>query len=230
MKRLYTVATISTLAVLVSGCSAFAPVEYDCALAEVQAAKCASMDDAYKMSQRGSREGGTGQSVFGSRGAAKGAPSAATGTEKPFFRGEVSNFPDAAQQGAPVFKQPKVMRVWVAPYVDADGNLRSGEYTYFATPGAWNYGSLTKAGSASGMFEPVKPNQLGFIPVEASKTRTTPTGGSAPLRPSDASASMAPQAPTSSSSAVPAAPAEVKPTIPASAAGGITQPYQRLSN
>ncbi|KWU17818.1 hypothetical protein AS149_13945 [Burkholderia cenocepacia] len=123
----------------------------------------------------------------------------------------------------PVFKQPKVMRVWVAPYVDADGNLRSGEYAYFATPGEWNYGSLNKPGAASGMFQPTRPGQLGFNPTDKRAGQAS-QGSANPAKP--------PEAPPAQ---------EFKPTIPAAAngstgtaapatQGGITQPYQRLSN
>src|SRR5690606_17618151 len=94
---------------------------------------------------------------------------------QPYFGSHSSHYPDAAQQGMPVFQQPKVMRVWLAPYVDADGNLRSGEYTYFATPGAWNYGSLQTPGQASGVYEPSRPDQLGFNPNEVSSKRSART-------------------------------------------------------
>jgi len=78
--------------------------------------------------------------------------------------------------GQPLFKEPKVHRVWIAPYVDADGNLRSGEYTYFSTPGEWDYGSLRTNGAASGgtLFAPTKGTQLGFTPA-TKPTAAAPT-------------------------------------------------------
>lgn len=225
MKRLLIAASLASA---LTGC-AFGHVDYDCHLAEVQAAKCASMEDAYKASHTYTRANNThAQSVFEdtSRGAKDANGARVQTDEQPFFRGEESHFPDAAQQGMPVFKQPKVMRVWVAPYVDADGNLRSGEYAYFATPGEWNYGSLNKPGAASGMFEPTRPGQLGFTPQDSKRAQGSQASQGA----------AAPSAPPES-----AAPAqEFKPTIPAAATsgsapaaatqGGITQPYQRLSN
>ena len=48
--------------------------------------------------------------------------------------------------GMPVFKQPQVLRVFVKPYVDADGNLRSGEQVFTTTPGEWAYGTMKKPG------------------------------------------------------------------------------------
>lgn len=77
-----------------------------------------------------------------------------------------TGYADPGTVGEPVFKQPKVYRVWIAPYVDADGNLRSGEYTYFSTPGQWAYGSLRTPGSASAgtLFAPSRATALGFKP------------------------------------------------------------------
>lgn len=201
MNRLLIAAPLLTL---LTACSSMGHIDYDCKLHDVQAAKCASVEDAYKASRKG--KVGDRQSVFESADAGR-APGATGGSvdNRPFFQGERSGYPDAAQQGMPVFKQPKVMRVWHAPYVDADGSLRSGEYSYFATPGAWNYGSLKQAGAAanSGMFEPTKPDALGFNPQTAKK----PASGG-PGKPPEPKASAS-GAQTSSS--------------------GITQPYQRLS-
>ncbi|KWT98323.1 MULTISPECIES: type IV conjugative transfer system lipoprotein TraV [unclassified Variovorax] len=212
MKRLLIAASVTAL---LSACAGLGHVEYECALADVPAAKCASMEDAYKLSTKGKGAGNHKQSVFESQPRTAKTGEQSPEAAQPFFRGEASNMPDAAQQGLPVFKQPKVMRVWVAPYVDADGNLRSGEYTYFATPGAWNYGSLTKPGAAAagGMFEPTKPNQLGFTPKEVNSTNraTTPSGPSKPPESKAATGTTTSSAPAPSTS------------------NGITQPYQRLN-
>lgn len=220
MKRILTAAALASMGLL-TACSSMGHVDYECALTEVQAAKCASMEDAYKLSSKVKSDGSHKQSVFeGQPTPGKGGTAVRAETDnKPFFRGESSHYPDAAQQGAPVFKQPKVMRVWVAPYVDADGNLRSGEYTYFATPGSWNYGSLNKPGAASGIFEPTKPGQLGFNPTSAATGQkvspTLPAAAGAPARPPETGAK------SDVKQAAPAAPASQS---------GITQPYQRLSN
>lgn len=108
--------------------------------------------------------------------AARGAPRTAraenvVGLGQPTSTQRLSHSPSAhfepGEHGQPVFRQPRVYRVWLAPYVDADGNLRSGEYTYFSTPGEWAYGTTREAGSASSAtFGPQRPDQLGFTPVE----------------------------------------------------------------
>jgi hypothetical protein len=115
--------------------------------------------------------------------------------------------------GQPVFRQPRVHRVWIAPYVDADGNLRSGEYTYFATPGEWTYGTLHEPGaaSASTLFAPQRPDHLGFTAVEPGKA------SSPPAPPSKAVESL--PTPTGISSATATATRE-----------GITQPAETLTH
>lgn len=114
----------------------------------------------------------------------------------------------AGQEGMPVFKQPNVFRAFVEPYVDADGNLRGGEYVFFATPGEWNYGTLRRPGQAAGgMLGPLKPGQLGFKP-----STQPPAPAQQPPKPD------APQA---------SAPAQ-EPKTPVNV-GPITQPYQRLN-
>jgi len=96
-------------------------------------------------------------------------------------------YTEPGEVGQPVFKQPRVYRVWLAPYVDADGNLRSGEYTYFSTPGEWAYGTTRETGVAGdATFAPARPDQLGFTPIEkSSRSRQSPPrpGDSAPTPP-----------------------------------------------
>lgn len=82
---------------------------------------------------------------------------------------------------APVYIPAKPHRVWLAPWLDQQGQLRSGSYLYFTTPARWRYlgqeypadsGSSTLAGQSSkfGMppariIEPVAPDNYGFQPV-----------------------------------------------------------------
>jgi conjugal transfer pilus assembly protein TraV len=205
---------------LLSACSS-APrtPDYECALDDVKSAKCASMEDAYRAARNMNRgEHARVQSVFDGR--IQGDARAAAGA--PMFSGQPSNFPEPGNAGAPVFQQPKVMRVWVAPYVDGDGNLRSGEYTYFSTPGSWNYGSLNKPGAAAGIFEPAKASNLGFQPVEKSSAKATASGR--PSAPPEAQAAAKSAQAQNSGVAGPATPAATD------SSGTITQPYQRLSN
>ena len=199
-----TLLTLTAVAALSACSSAPRTPDYACPLNDVAGAKCASVEQAYAASKRMAKGDNTRvQSVFDSR------VQQSSADAKPFFTGQASSYPEPGVQGMPVYEQPKVMRPWVAPYVDADGNLRSGEYTYFATPGRWNYGELRKPGAASGIFEPAKSSNLGFNPVEAVKPPPKPASSG------NASALPAIAAPSNSGSATPAA-------------GSITQPYQRL--
>ena len=158
------------------------PEPMTCELNSVPGARCASMEDAYNAS-RGGASGGPVQSVFDPRYHQQGQVPPGYSLQN-----QLSAYPEPGNAGMPVFQQPRVMRVWVAPYVDSDGNLRSGEYTYFSTPGQWNYGSLKKPGEASGAFAPARPDQLGIPRGTAPRN--------APMAPS----SSAPQAPASSGS------------------------------
>lgn len=204
------------LAGLLSACASSPRTpDYECPLYDVQGAKCASMEDSYKAARNMTRgDHSRVQSVFDRR-VQSNAPDA-----QPMFAGQPSNYPEPGQQGMPVFKQPKVVRAWVAPYVDADGNLRSGEYTYFATPGQWNYGTLNKPGAAAGAFEPSKPSNYGFNPVQSgSAVKTAPAAGNGDARPS---------APPEAQAA--AKNAQQSQSQAAPQADSITQPYQRLGN
>ena len=122
---------------------------------------CYSMEQVYKKAAQSPSNVSTIQQIMRKH---PGAP--ATPVNLPAAVGYNNGYADPGSVGEPVFKQPKVYRVWIAPYVDADGNLRSGEYTYFSTPGQWAYGSLRTPGSASAgtLFAPSKTTALGFKP------------------------------------------------------------------
>lgn len=198
-----------------SACSSAPRIpDYSCPLNDVAGAKCASVEQAYSAARSMNRDDSQTrvQSVFDSRVQRTTAP------ERPAFQGQLSNYPEPGQTGMPVFQQPKVMRPWIAPYVDADGNLRSGEYSYFATPGRWNYGEMRKPGAAAGIFEPSRPGQLGFTPsaVPGRATNAPPRPAEPAARPSGSQGAS-----NTGSLMTPSA----KP-----ADGAITQPYQRLQN
>jgi type IV conjugative transfer system lipoprotein TraV len=200
-----TLLSLVALAAL-SGCAVLTSPAHECGLDETPHAKCASMEQAYAAAKRADPKAKT-TSVF-DRSASKDAKDEA----KPFFQGKESEMPEPGQQGMPVFAQPKVHRVWVAPYVDADGNLRTGEYTYFNTAGRWNYGSTNAPGAAAGSFGPAKPGNLGFTPVDK--------------RAAEKAAQQQPSKPP-----VPAAANAHKGTATAKqASDAITQPYQRLND
>jgi conjugal transfer pilus assembly protein TraV len=194
MNRSMIALALASLA-LASGCSSLSTPPHACPLSE-QSARCASVEETYAAAQGDAKAGPAGhrQSVFDARPAAAAAP-------QPFFADTPPVAPAPGQLGAPVFQQPRVMRVWVAPYVDADGNLRSGEYTYFSTPGQWNYGATRRAGQAAGAFGPVRPDALGFTPVAPG----TPGTGTPPKP-------------------------EAEPAGAPESVQSITQPYQRLVN
>lgn len=213
MKKLHVLALAAVAGL--QGCSFLEPAA-TCAL-EGGGGRCMSMQDAYAAVRAGN---GTGsESVFEStdaeasdkaaKGGKGGKPSA------PPAYGYLGSYPEP-DKASPVFQQPKVFRPWLAPYVDADGVLHSGEYAYFNTPGAWNYGELRKPGAGGAVMGPVKPWETGFIPgtgTAAAGTPGTPNGSKRVY--------AAPPAPDASNPA----PA---PTVDTQAPG-ITQPYQRLN-
>lgn len=213
---------ISTLALL-SGCALLEGPKYACPLEGVEKAKCASMEEAYAASRNLDPNKKT-NSVFSSE------KSESKKENRAFFQGKESSYPEPSTRGEPVFQQPNVYRVWVAPYVDAEGNLRSGEYVYISTPGKWNYGSLKKSGSGSGIFSPVRPNELGF----------NPSSNRAPMAGVLAGNQSSPPTPSSSNSTAPNVnePGLDNGSRPSSSSnessnnpqGGITQPYVRLNN
>ena len=216
MKLVYVLSSLA-IASLAACSSAPRPGEYQCELHDTSMSKCASVDKAYKTSlDVAPQQPSDVQSVFEAR---KLGDRSQKG-QAPIVGAQLSAYPDSAEQGMPVFNQPKVVRVWVAPYVDADGNLRAGEYTYFSTPGAWNYGGLKKAGDAAvgGMFEPSRTDKLGFKPVDAVKPKATET----PPAPAAAGANT-PAGVTAKAQGSSAAPVTLPDTQ-------ITQPYQKLIN
>lgn len=208
--------TIVAATLVLAGCGTTSrPGTYECELHE-NLGKCASVESAYSASQKVTGKNlGDAQSVFEVR--QQGSAQQAQTNGVPVV-GQPSGYPEVGEQGMPVFKQPKVLRVWVAPYVDADGNLRSGEYTYFATPGQWNYGDLKKPGAAanSGMFGPARPDALGIV-KEAPKA--APKAAPKPSEVATPAANTAPAAQSAAPTAQQQAPA---------ATNNITQPYQRL--
>jgi len=88
-----------------------------------------------------------------------------------------SGFYGPGQVGMPVFKEPRVYRAWIAPYIDSSGNMHSGQYVYFSTPGEWSYGSLTRSGEASpGLYGPIPPQDSFFRSLKHGSGLSMPSG------------------------------------------------------
>lgn len=195
---------LAAVATLMAGC---ASTPYECPLSDSPNAKCASTADAYKAARTLPKDTRGMTTVFDQSQAAQARTDKA---DKPYVGAQSSEYPAAGANGMPVFEQPRVFRPWLAPYVDAEGNLRSGEYGYFSTPGRWNYGTLRQAGNAS-IQGPARPDNLGFNPVKAA-----PKTG--PAKPAE----------SRTQAGAPTAPDAQRP--PETKVGDITQPYQRITD
>lgn len=207
---------LTAVAVALSACST---PGYRCPVGDENRpnGECSSIEKTYETARAAERAGAKGMTVFD--------PKVAAEIEKsknvPVLPGAASAYPETPVNGMPVFEQPRVYRVWIPPYVDAEGNLRSGEYSYFSTPGRWNYGSLKKEGAGSSVMEPTKPNSLGFTPevMEPKNQRG--------VRQSGRQASAKDGLPAQGSEQAPA-PQQTQPSASTNV-NGITQPYQRLN-
>ena len=236
-KRLATILVLSGV-VLLTGCAYKTKrvPDYSCPLTGVGAGNCASMQDAYQASKKVA-PGKTAkvQSVFDTRaqtstGTNAGRPG---DTAMPVVGAQLSNLASPSN-GSPVYVQPKAMRVWLAPYKDSGGNLRSGEYAFFATEGRWAYGSLNEAGNGGHVsFQPSRPKAPDapvIRPAEKAVTqRTTAVNAdqAAPTAPAEVSSAAlgvfnagGQQQPQRGGSG----PVTLQPTV----SSGITQPYDRI--
>lgn len=205
--------TLSALGVVLLGAGCTSAPVHRCPLSDKNAGTCSSMQDSYKAAMAKGNTTAGKESVFSGSAAAP----AATQVAQPFFTGQATNYPEPGQQGTPVFQQPRVHRVWVAPYVDANGNLRSGEYAYFNTPGQWNYGTMKKPGAGSAVFGPARSDNLG-VNVQNTNANIV-SGGSAPAVPPSPTAQQ-----TQSNTVQPSGTVNNQPS-----GNGITQPLQRLN-
>ena len=135
---------------------------YECRMGHA----CAPVHDTYRDAVR---DQGTWRPVWNVRGASY------KSKEKAHRKKEPAKFVmGGPQASAPVYQPPRPWRVWLAPWVDTTGDLHSGEYVWFVTPGKWYYGgktwSLSPLGgrdNGSGSFAglgPTMPSALGFIP------------------------------------------------------------------
>lgn len=207
---------LTAVAVALSACST---PGYRCPVGDENRAngECSSIEKTYETARAAERAGAKGMTVFD--------PKVAAEIEKsknvPVLPGAASAYPETPVNGMPVFEQPRVYRVWIPPYVDAEGNLRSGEYSYFSTPGRWNYGTMKKEGAGSALMEPTKPNSLGFTPevVEPKNQRGVRQSARTGTAKDNVPAEQA-QPVQNQQQGQPAESSNVN---------GITQPYQRLN-
>ncbi len=144
--------TLTTLAVIISGCAS--SPRHSCALNDEEG-YCADTEATYNAAVRG---GGSRENVLANSGKASSTQSAAGDS---VFTG----YPQAEARGMPVYTPPKPHRLWVAPWAESGGVLHGGEYIYYTTPGYWNYGTLGAPGEGSNVLGPVRPQDLGFNPV-----------------------------------------------------------------
>ena len=168
-----------------AGCTTDPP--YGCPLKDTGG--CSSMQQVYSVARK-TPPNVSSEQIMNASNSAPAAPHAAP-AGAPY---QPPAYAEPGNVGEPVFHQPKVYRVWIAPYVDADGNLRSGEITYFSTPGAWDYGTLDQSGEAGGsLFTPQQPGDLGFTPAPTAPKGAPPAPPSGLPTPSNATPVTTPQ-------------------------------------
>lgn len=77
----------------------------------------------------------------------------------------------------PVFQQPRIYRLWVAPWQDEYDFMHSGEYIYFKEDGYWNYGNKkpgkSKQGVIKNIFEPIDTSKPSFKVIKKTTDKTS---------------------------------------------------------
>lgn len=168
---------IVTASVLVlGGCSAFSPFEdkYSCP-GMPEGAVCKSPLEIYKLTDNADRVVTT-----------KGAESAGTHPKEIHSSDGALRLADARRipkDALPVLEPARVMRIWVAPWIDAKQDLHMPSYVMTeVTPRRWSFGE-----SAAVKFKPLVPLQVetrstedemadyeAGPPVKATSLQTTP--------------------------------------------------------
>lgn len=72
-------------------------------------------------------------------------------------RGQWNPYDGGSLSERPVYQPPKPVRIWVAPWRDQDGILRSGQYLYVTQDGGWQFGELRSPGAGSRILRPRPP-------------------------------------------------------------------------
>jgi hypothetical protein len=190
---------LGVLALVLGGCSS---VSYRCALGQEGGTECRSMHQSYDAAVRMPElPMAAGTPAYAMEAAAQGG-----------VQGQFEGYPQPRQVGMPVYEAAKVHRAWTAPWTDAEGNLRGGEYVYFTTPGKWSYGGLRSPGEASDIFRPKRADDVGMAVISPLEAAANAARGAAP-------AATQPVSTPTATRQVPVAPAP----------SGITQPYQKLT-
>lgn len=72
-----------------------------------------------------------------------------------------SNYAQVPVNGAPLLSTPKMLRVWLTPYTDADNIYHDQSYEYIVVDrGRWNYNNNKLAFNYDGGFQDVTPAQV----------------------------------------------------------------------
>jgi conjugal transfer pilus assembly protein TraV len=136
-----------SLAALGTGCSSFsgldAKASFACPLPD--GVTCLSVTEVYGESLRntlpGQQPGGRAPKQPPD---AKPGPSG--GTPAPSATAYRTAHPAPPSSGAPIRSAPRVLRIWIAPYEDSDGDLRDQSHIYVTVdPGGWEIAHTRRA-------------------------------------------------------------------------------------
>lgn len=150
---------MAVLAQGLSGCTTIQPID-NCAILENGENVCASYEEAYYSSVMADRDN-RGEYIY---------DDLPDDVKKDLAeKGELAlrhkkGFASPPYAGAPVWQPGQAFRMWAAP-VKSGEVLTGGGYVYFSTEGKFNYGTLKNDGNGSGLFHPLRPEELGFYPV-----------------------------------------------------------------
>jgi conjugal transfer pilus assembly protein TraV len=104
------------------------------------------------------------------------APSQATGGEQATAASVLRG--PAPASGAPLRSPPRVLRIWVAPYEDSDGDLRDQSHIYVTVdPGAWQIEHTRR--TIRDRFAPIRA----VAPAASADTARSIDGGAATIQP-----------------------------------------------
>ncbi len=95
-------------------------------------ARCDSVSNTYSESTRGELPGQRKRNAY------EGAPAAPSGTSQRGEGGQLYADPRFTQMGMPLRSQPRIVRVWIKPWEDSDGDLHDQTFVYLPVDeGKW---------------------------------------------------------------------------------------------